>query len=558
MLTYEEKRTILVVEDNLLNREILKSILEDSYQVVEAENGQEGLDFLDRADSQVSLILLDIQMPVMNGYEFLAAMQERPQFSGIPIIVTTSSDTLEDELQCLESGASDFVTKPYNPEIVLKRAASMIRLSEASAMLRRVEYDTLTGLYSSEFFYENATRIRERNPDMEFDIVCTDIDSFKIINERYGEARGDQLLRYWAEKLREEMEGSSICGRLGGDVFAVFCPHYSYAEHQLREQRLLEALAEGPVPSASVYFGVSCNIPRELPISMACDNARLALEGIKGQYGTHLAIYDEVVRQKMLRRQQLIDRMEDALKNREFHIYFQAKHDLQRDRTGGAEALVRWISPELGFISPGDFIPLFEQNGFITQLDFYMVEAVCRLQRKWLDEGAPVVPVSVNISRLDFEQPDLVPRLEETVDRYQVPRELIHLEVTESAYIDDPTRIVPGVRQMKQAGFCVELDDFGSGFSSLGTLSKLTPDVLKLDMSIVRNLADANEQVVVRCILSMAKQLHMKAVAEGTETEDQVNTLREMGCDYAQGYYYSKPLPQEEFAQYLQNTLQTK
>lgn len=548
----EGKRNVLVVEDVELNREILKEILADNYTVLQAENGKEGLEKLEKYGNKISLVLLDIQMPVMNGYEFLHALQGKPHFANIPVIVMTSRDSLSDEINCLENGASDFLTKPYNSEVVLRRAASMIRLSEASAMLNKVEYDALTGVYSKEFFFEHASRVLESNPEGEFDVFCCDVASFKMINDRYGVENGDQLLRFIAGKMKDNMSDRAVIGRISGDIFAALCRHHEFEAYQRQVTKFSNSLAsEGPVPNVSVCFGVYANIPRSISVSIACDNALLAISSIKHQYGTKVAMYDEAIRKKLQREQLIVDYMETALKERQFQVYFQPKHHLAKNQTGGAEALVRWIHPEMGFLSPGEFIPLFEKNGFITKMDAYMLEESCKILREWMNLGKPVVPVSFNISRVDFEQKDPVKAIQMIADRYEVPYRLLHVEVTESAYIENPEQLVEKVWQLKTAGFGIELDDFGSGYTSLNVLNELQPNVLKLDMSIVRSMNQGKQKIILRHILEMARSLDMEVVAEGVETREQAEELRRMGCTFAQGYFYSRPLPRDQFEDYL-------
>lgn len=551
MTLHEEKKRVLVIEDNEINRELLVSILEDSYETLEASNGQDGLQYVKQYGTRISVILLDIQMPVMNGYDFLNAFSDKTKYPNIPVIVATSADSLDDEIQCLEMGASDFISKPYNPRIILLRVASLIRLHETTNMLNKVEYDKLTGLYAREFFFDHVSRFLLANSDQEFDMICSDIDSFKLVNERYGERKGDQLLHFVAGKLKELLPKPAVYGRIGGDLFAVLCPHYEYEQHVSNVERFTELMKSAPVKNVDVYFGVYCNISKTLPISVICDNALLAIENKKHNYNVKIAAYDDSVRQKMHREQTILDIMGTALEQHEFQVYFQPKHDLVKDKTGGAEALVRWINPELGFMNPGEFIPLFEKNGFIGNLDSYILEENCRIIRQWLDEGKTPVPISVNVSRADFEQADLVTKIRELTEKYHVPREYIHLEVTESAYIDNPGIISDAVKQLKEEGFSIELDDFGSGFSSLSTVVELSPDILKLDMSIIRNILNENQRTVITHIISMAKDLNMKTVAEGVETEEQKEILKKLGCDYIQGYFYSKPLPQKDFEAYL-------
>lgn len=212
---------------------------------------------------------------------------------------------------------------------------------------------------------------------------------------------------------------------------------------------------------------------------------------------------------------------------------------------------MRWNHPELGFISPAEFIPLFEKNGFITRLDYYVANQVCRDLQGWIETGAPLVPISFNLSRVDFEDPNLVQIIQRTADRYSIPHELVHMEVTESAYTENMEPFLFAIEKLRKLGFCIELDDFGSGYSSLSVLNDLDMDVLKLDMSLVRNLDSEKQKLILGYVFSIAKDLGMEIVAEGVETQKQAEKLLAMGCDYAQGYYFAKPMPKEQFENYL-------
>ena len=550
-MSKRDVRTVLVIEDNSLNRAILCDILTPAYRVLEADNGQAGLDILQNNGSRISLILLDIQMPVMNGYDFLKHIGEQKLYRNIPIIVATASNTVMDEIRCLDEGASDFVTKPYNPDIVLKRVESLIRLSEASSMLDRVEYDRLTGLYSKEFFFERVERLLQNDPETPYDMICADIDSFKVINNRFGVKKGNDMLTFIAENLQQIAPPDSILGRIGGDKFALLLAHREYSAHENSLSVFRERLSRSPIPSAIVRFGLYSNVNRSLPIAGMCDNAQLALAGIKRTYGVFLAEYNDALHQRILREQAILDSMEQALTERQFQVYYQPKHALSDDAAVGAEALIRWIHPEFGFLSPGEFIPLFERNGFISKLDRYVLYQVCKDLQGWIAGGIPVVPVSVNLSRANFGLLELDQTIAHIVDSFGVSRGLIHLEITESVYTDNPEQILSTVASLRAMGFPIELDDFGSGYSSLNILSALSFDVLKLDMSLVRTMHLERQKCVLSHILAMAQALQMRTVAEGVEQREQADALRSMGCSHAQGYFYAAPMPKEKFEKYL-------
>ena len=544
-----EKRTILIVEDNQVNREILRDLLADEYEILEAENGQTGLEKLMEFGGKISVILLDVFMPVCDGFTFLERMHETDQFDSVPVIVMTASEAVDDEIRCLRLGATDFVTKPYNIEVVKNRIRSMIRLRESSAMLHRLERDEKTGLYSKEFFYHFAGEVLRANPDTDYDLICSDVENFRAMNERYGHAQCDHFLKFLADSLQNQLPNLILGGRIGTDVYAFLIEH---REDVQWEQVLLGwAPSEGSYGNFVVKYGLLEHVNHDVEASALCDRATLAIASIKGRFHMNLARFDEEMRQIQIREHQLVQGMMSSMKNREFQVYYQPKYDLRSDSVGGAEALVRWIHPELGFISPGTFIPLFEQNGFVTELDFYVWEETCREIRRLQDQGLPVVPISVNVSRLDFDVPDLAEQIIGLADRYGIEHSLLHIELTESFYGDNPSAIARTLQTLSENGFVIELDDFGSGYSTLSALSVLPLDVMKLDMSIIRQASATHDYSILRYCIILADGMRFQTVAEGVETQEEVDALRVLGCDYIQGYYFSKPLPQAEFEAYL-------
>ena len=545
------KRKILIVEDQEINRMILCSILEQDYDTLQAGNGLEALNLLYSCKDDVSLILLDLAMPVMDGYAFLDTVKKDHILSSIPIIITTSRDNDEDEIRCLSNGASDFVAKPYNPEVVRHRIASIIHLRESSAMLNMLEYDQLTGLYSKDFFYQRVARILELEPEKSYDIICSDIENFKLVNERSGERMGDELLCYVSKMLKDHLGGNDICARIRGDIFAFLVEHGEDHFEQSIEQQITDGYPECPVPNLIIKYGIYENVNRSLPVSVMCDRALLALRRIKNQYGKYIARYDDSLRLELLREQQIIDSMEAALSGRQFEVYFQPKHEIIAGCITGAEALVRWNHPQFGFMSPGEFIPLFEKNGFISRLDSYVWDETCRYLMEWKAKGLPVVPISVNLSRANFNIPDLAERICRITDNYDVDHSLLHLEITESAYTDNPQQIISIIHQLRAMGFKIEMDDFGSGYSSLNMLSELPIDVLKMDMHFVQQKITDQHRSILSFIVSLSNWLNLITIAEGVETKEQLEYLKSIGCRYVQGYYYAKPMPAADFEVYL-------
>ena len=543
-----QKKKVLVVEDNEINRTMLSEILSKEYDVLEAENGLEALSVLEAQAEDVSLILLDIVMPVMDGYEFLARIKAEPAWSSIPVIVATQSEGESDEVNALAHGATDFIAKPYKPQIILYRVASIISLRENAAILNLLQYDRLTGLYSKEYFYQKAADILRRNPERVYDVICSDIENFKLVNDVFGMAAGDRLLLGVAGLYRRFVGDSGICGRLSADQFACLLEHRAdYTDEMFREA----GAAVNALPDAKnvvMKWGVYAVEDRALPVDQMCDRALMAARGIRGQYGKYFAPYDDALRERLLREQEIQDSMESALAGGQFEVYLQPKYQIRDGRLAGAEALVRWNHPDWGLQPPGVFIPLFEKNGFIPRLDKYVWDKTCAVLQRWLREGLPVIPISVNVSRADIYNTDLPEYLCSLLRRYELPASLLHLEITESAYTEDPEQLVDTVRRLRELGFVIEMDDFGSGYSSLNMLNELPIDILKLDMKFIQSeAAKPASQGILRFIIDLARWMNLSVVAEGVETEEQVRRLRVVDCDYVQGYYFARPMPVEEF-----------
>ena len=546
------RKKILVVEDNMLNRSLLCQILSEDYDVVEAENGQEALDILKQYGEGISLILLDIIMPVMDGYTFLSIMKADPAYSSIPVIVTTQNDAESDEVAALSHGATDFVAKPYKPQIILHRVAGIIRLRETAAMINLMQYDRLTGLYSKEFFYEQVRNVLLRNPDIHYDIVCSDIENFKLINDVFGVKTGDRLLCGIGKAYEEKLGGRGICGRLNSDQFACMIEHkweYTndmFMEANIQTNELLE------VHNIVMKWGIYYVEDRMVSVEQMCDRALLAARSIKGQYGKFFAIYDDTLRNQLLREQAITDSMETALARNQFLVYLQPKYRIRDENLIGAEALVRWIHPEWGFLSPAEFIPLFEKNGFITKLDQFVWDKACAAIRSWDDRGYYPISVSVNVSRADIYNEDLVSTLIRIVERYGLSPSRLHLEITESAYTDNPQQLLDTIGVLRKYGFDILMDDFGSGYSSLNMLKEVPVDILKLDMRFLAgNDVFGREASILASIVHMAHDIGMATVAEGIETEEQASFLKKIACEYGQGYYYSRPIPSEKFLELL-------
>ena len=548
------KRRILLVEDEPINQDILAMILEDTYEVIPALTGAEALETVEAEADTLSLILLDLNLPDMHGLDVLRRLKGDARYARLPVIVMTA-DT-DAEVESLTVGAIDFIPKPYpQPKVIHARVLRTIELSEDRDTIRLTERDHLTGLYNREYFFRYAEQYDNYHRDAPTDAVVLDINHFHMINERYGKVLADQLLTGIAGQLREfaAAAGGIVCRR-EADTFLLYCPHQEdYAG-------LLERLSLSPEgdgkggAKARLRMGVYCNTDRSIDLELRFDRAKMAADKVRSSVRNAIGIYDDSLHDSEVFAEQLLEEFPAAIRDGQFLVYFQPKFDVRPDEPvlSSAEALVRWKHPRLGMVSPGVFIPLFEDSGLIGELDSYVWRATAAHIRDWKERLGVSVPVSVNVSRINMYDNDLAERLKAIVEENGLSCGDLLLEVTESAYTEDSDQIINVVNQLREAGFHIEMDDFGSGYSSLNMISLLPIDALKLDMEFIRSAFKARKDTrLLEVVIRMAEALEVPTIAEGVETAEQMFTLKAMGCDIVQGYYFSRPVPAAEFEQFL-------
>lgn len=547
------KRLILVVDDSKINRTLLTRILANNYRVHGVENGAQALEYLEEYCAEISAILLDINMPVLNGYDFLQKRHEIFQFCNIPVIVQTTHSGVDAEIACLEMGATDFLTKPYSPKVILRRLENIITLRENENFISTIQHDSVTGLLNKEGFYIKAQNFLDEKKDRQFVLLCVDTVNFKVINQFYGYQNGDKVLNFIADILRDLFKEDCLLARFSGDRFQALVPKEKYNEPYI-EKRISALKKNSPIAmEMSIQFGVYYIKDRKSSIAAMCDWSKMALEPIKGRYKQYYSTFTDDMLNLLNKEQLIVSEMEEAVSSKQFIVYYQPKWDIHSEKMIGGEALVRWIHPKHGFMSPGDFIPIFEKNGFITKLDMYVWEEVCRQLREWIDEGLNVVPLSVNVSRNDIYSGRLVENLNNLVNKYNLSSDMIHLEITETSYAKNQSQLADTTRNLSANGFIIEMDDFGSGYSSLNMLSEVPVDILKLDLLFLnKRTADSkNNKSIMKLIVNIANEMDLDLIAEGVETEKDVNNLKEIGCQKAQGYFYAKPMKACEFKKLL-------
>jgi len=548
------KRQILVADDEQINREILGAILSEDYEVLFAEDGEQALQIMQENGDTLSLVLLDLMMPVMSGLELLKCVKGDPVLQRIPVIVLTSDQPAE--IESLGLGAIDFIPKPYpQTGVILARVLRTIELSEDRQIIQHTERDSLTGLYTREYFFRYAEQYDRHHKDADMDCIVIDVNHFHMINERYGKAYGDKVLNRIGERLREMVsEADGIVCRHEADMFMIYCPHRTDYKAILDNASLSYAEDAQANNRVRLRMGVYPSVDKTLDIERRFDHAKIASDTVRGSFTKTIAMYDSQLHESELYQERLIEDFHTAIREEQFSIFYQPKFYVRSEipELASAEALVRWKHPELGMISPGLFIPLFENNGLIQQLDNYVWRQAAAQVHDWKTRLGISVPVSVNVSRIDMYDPDLVGKFRNLLEEYDLKPEEFRLEITESAYTQDSQDIIDTVNELRDLGFRIEMDDFGTGYSSLNMISTLPIDALKLDMKFIRNaFRDGKDTRLIEIIIDIADYLSVPVIAEGVETEEQLNALKAMGCDIVQGYYFSKPLPAEEYEVYV-------
>ena len=548
------KRRILIADDELINREMLGMMLSDEYEILYACDGAETLDRIRENRDTLSLVLLDILMPVTSGLEVLKEIKADEALAQIPVIVTTAEK--KTEVESLQLGAVDFIPKPY-PEagVIQARVRRTIELYEDRDIIQSTERDTLTGLYNREYFYRYAEQFDQFHKELEMDAILVDVNHFHMLNERYGRAYGDAILRKIGEQVREMVKdsGGIVCRR-GADTFMVYCPHREDYQQIMEKASVFLLDDEGTENRVRLRMGVYSNVDKTIDIERRFDRAKMAADTVKGTFTRTIGWYDDSLHEKELFAEQLIEDFPVAIADNQFRVYYQPKFDVRPDTPllASAEALVRWIHPKQGMISPGVFIPLFEENGLIRKLDTFVWRETARQIRAWKDALGYSVPVSVNVSRVDLYDPNLPDTLLSILEEQSLTVKDLLLEVTESAYTQDSQQIIETVNTLRSLGFQIEMDDFGTGYSSLNMISTLPIDALKLDMHFIRNaFAIGGNTHMLEVIIGISDYLSVPVIAEGVETEEQLHALKLLGCDIVQGYFFSKPVPASDFEAFI-------
>ena len=551
-----EKRTLLIVGPDGAGKGLLTSYLEDDYSIVHASTCSEALEYLEDDSRPPALIMVDAYGPGVDGITLLKTLKKKGTNEEIPVLALLS-DRFKIEA-CIQLGASEYLIRPYtSPEVVRLRVREAIELFESRKAIENTRYDNLTGLYTKQYLSFYIEQYEKQFPDKKMDAVFLDIVRFRIINNLYGRDFGDEILCKLAANLKKIATslGGFVCRR-NADQFLLYLPNDTDYIDKLRSAS--SGISGIKSSMIDIRLGIYRDVDKEVVVPERFHRAKIASDSISVNSAERVRYYDETFHKKQVFYERLVGDFENALELGQFDVYYQPKVSIQGDRHEiiSAEALVRWIHPYYGLVSPAEFIPLFELQGLIEKLDKFVWKTVAVEMKKMRELFGKPIPVSVNISRLDIYDPKIIEFFTSLVDKYGIARSDYRIEVTETAYAEDSARITAVINELRKLGFVIELDDFGTGYSSLNILASIPIDVIKVDRMFIRNLETGEKDVkILESIIELAKKINLPVVAEGVETEEQLNLIKSFGAEYVQGYYFYKPMSAEDFENVLRANL---
>ncbi|GMU46041.1 MAG: hypothetical protein AMXMBFR26_08230 [Porticoccaceae bacterium] len=554
--TPHKHQLLIADDDRTLRLAVRGTFAGEEFELIEAADGAQAVALCER--SLPDIILMDAMMPDVNGFDACQRIRQLPGGADVPILMVTSLEDEDAIVRAFASGATDYLTKPIHFTVLKERVARMIKANRAELRARTLAFaDSLTGLPNrARLNQELGFALSQASlNDERIAILFLDLDNFKNVNDSLGHQVGDLLLKAVADRLRRCVRRSDFIARLGGDEFTVILRRVDTDEVIANIARnILHALSEPFVfiqkrMLVSSSIGIAIFPDHGSDVSTLLKYADLAMFKAK-ETKNQFCFYSHGMEDEVARKVQLQQELRQALDNDHFVLHLQPQYDLREARAVAAEALVRWQREDGKLLTPAHFVPLAEESGLITELTELVLEKACRQIRAWLDRGLPV-KLSVNLSGRDFTTPGhLVGRVRDLTAKYRIPTELLELEITESLLMADPERSREELQELKNAGFGLSIDDFGSGYSSLFYLKNLPVDVLKIDRAFIKDLDDASNRrdiPVITGIIALARSLGLRTVAEGVETESQKVVLESLGCDLIQGYLISEPLPVTEF-----------
>jgi diguanylate cyclase (GGDEF)-like protein len=554
--------TLLVVDDELLNRDVLqRRLVRAGYRVLTADSGQSALDIA--GAQRVDLVLLDVMMPGMDGIETLRRLRQSRSVAELPVIMVTARDSPDDVVEALDAGANDYVTKPVDFAVAQARIRTHLTARRA---------DPLTGLPNRLLFMDRLNEVIGRSnseSQFEFAVFFLDIDRFKVINDSLGHAAGDELLTGISRRLEQSLrctdtiarfDGACTLARLGGDEFTVLLTGVrTAADARAIAERLVASVSkpfqlEGREVVVSVSIGVVMADARyRRPEDMLRD-ADMAMYSAKDRGKARCEVFDTSMLAAAEERLHIETDLRRALEREEFRLHYQPIVTLSEQRLCGFEALIRWHHPTRGLVPPDGFIPIAEETGLIVPIGLWVLREACRQMRVWDNEFVECenLIVNVNLSARQCLDPNLVDDVACVLAETGLDPHRLKLEITESVVLEGTDEVIAILKALRKLGVQLGLDDFGVGYSALSYLQRLPVQTLKIDRAFVNGIKDAGNVEIVRAILSLASGLSINVTAEGVETAEQAAQLKDLSCEFGQGFYFDRPLTQELAREVLQ------
>lgn len=573
--TNDEEIKILVSDSNPEVRKSFVKALEEKYLILETESSAETLNLISEDNYKIDLIIISEKFFREADADVLKRLKKSYYFDDVPFMLIADG-VHEDIKNAYDIGVLDCISSNMSSTAILKRVENILMLTSRQKRFIRImreqnqelidkdfqlqNIDHLTGVLNIDGFRKHAAYLIKQNPNEKYVMWYCDIKKFKFVNDLFGYETGDRLIRYWAGLILQLIGESETCGRLSGDTLVTLTKFKGEDDIRKNFAMVCEKVNNYLIrPGVSYNVEIAAGIYKLKPEDMSNPNinqmldwANVAQKSVKNLSGSQLGIFGKEMWHKQWRELVISQSIEQALENGEISVWLQPQYNFVTNKIIGAEALCRWQHSSLGWISPGEFIPILERTGKITLLDCYIWEQACKLMRKWLDQGNFIpISVSVNISRIDLLDESIYDRLSSLLEKYDIPASMLRLEITESAYMSKPEILIDVVDKLHELGFTVEMDDFGSGFSSLNMLKEVQVDVLKMDLRFLQG--DKNKEEgdkggkIINAVIRMAHELTIPVVAEGVETKQQALFLSNVGCALMQGYYFSKPLSVEDF-----------
>ncbi|HEY9050612.1 MAG TPA: EAL domain-containing protein [Gammaproteobacteria bacterium] len=550
------KHLVLIADDDPAIRLVLRHTMEqDGYRVIEVANGREAVDAT--LQQYPDLILMDAVMPELDGFQAILQIKTKVEFETLPILIITALDDDLSVAQAFEAGACDYITKPIKWSVLRQRVKRLLKASDAERKIRHLAYhDSLTGLPNRLLFndrIEQAISRATRNKTR-FALLFIDIDHFKVINDSMGHEAGDNLLTSLTLRIQQSLRRTDTVARLGGDEFAIILENIHLPEDIiLVTKNLLEDLGKPiQIIERDVYVGASIGIavfPDDgEDFGTLLKHADTAMYRAKETGRNTFQFYASEMSAAATRRMELENSLRNAIDREQLVVFYQPKYDLKNRQVLGMEALVRWNHPEKGLIPPDEFIPLAEETGLIVRLGEWVIKKACNQLKEWQQAGYAINNLSINVSPRQFHEQDLAALFRNVLTETGLDSQHIEIELTESTLAQNQNNAQEVLHQLHAMGLVIALDDFGTGYASLSYLKQFPIHTVKIDRSFVWGIpSDKQNMAIVRAITGLAAEMCLSVIAEGVETEEQIEFLKDVGCMQGQGYYWSKPVSAEEF-----------